>query len=154
MVRGQECPSSDGNVRCGSGTDIAAPLINVRYCPESRHWLIYWVVRFVPKADIRRVIRSFVRELLELLDTSNPSSLRDARPCRAVMPRAPSPHGKPVLQTALRPQSVQSAHNLQGRALPDIALKAFAIIADCLYDPVRPIIGEAERLTELSLDTE
>src|SRR6516165_12742712 len=46
------------------------------------------------------------------------------------MPRAGSPHGKPVLQTALGPQGVQSARNLQWRALPDIALEDFAVIAD------------------------
>src|SRR5215472_8421502 len=70
------------------------------------------------------------------------------------MPRAGSPHGKPVLQTALGPQGVQSALNLQWRALSDIALEDFAVIADRLYDPVRPIIGETERLPELALDTE
>ena len=58
------------------------------------------------------------------------------------------------MQTALGPQGVQSTNNLQWRALPDIALEAFAVIADRLYDPVRPIIGEEERLPELALDTE
>jgi hypothetical protein len=62
------------------------------------------------------------------------------------MPRAGSAHGKPILQTTLGPQGVQSARNLQWRALPDIALKAFAVIADRLDDPVRPITGETERL--------
>src|SRR5215469_14638876 len=70
------------------------------------------------------------------------------------MPRAGSAHGKPVLQTTLGPQGVQSARNLQWRALSDIALEDFAVIADRLYDPVRPIIGETERLPELALNTE
>jgi hypothetical protein len=57
------------------------------------------------------------------------------------MPRAGSAHGKPILQTALGPQDVQSARNLQWRALPDIALEAFAVVPDRLDDPVRPILA-------------
>src|SRR5215831_10792200 len=67
---------------------------------------------------------------------------------------AVSAHGKPVLQTALGPQGVQAARNLQWRALPDVPLEDFAVIADRLDDAVRPIIGEAERLPELALNTE
>src|SRR5262249_57511038 len=70
------------------------------------------------------------------------------------MPRAGSAHGKSVLQTTLGPQGVQAARNLQWRALPDVPLKDFAVIADSLDDAVRPIIGETERLTELALNTE
>jgi len=56
--------------------------------------------------------------------------------------------------SALGPQAVQAPRNLQWRALPDIALEAFAVIADSFDDPVRPIIGQAERFTELAFDTE
>src|SRR5262249_56548807 len=70
------------------------------------------------------------------------------------MPRAVSAHGKPVLQTALGPQGVQAARNLQWRALPDVPLEDIAVIPDPLDDAVRPIIGEAERLPELALNTE
>ena len=106
------------------------------------------------KADIERVIRSPRRRVAGAAQTLPTGSPRGARPCWVAMPRAGSPHGKPVLQTALGPQGVQSARNLQRRALPDIPLEDFAVIADRLYDPVRPIIGEAERLPELALDTE
>src|SRR6516164_8526948 len=106
------------------------------------------------KQTLSKLFDHLVGELLEELPRHFPGSPRGGRPCWVAMPRAGSPHGKPVLQTSLGPQGVQSARNLQWRALPDIALEDFAVIADRLYDPVRPIIGEAERLPELALDTE
>src|SRR5215469_5912708 len=63
-------------------------------------------------------------------------------------------HRQPVLQTAFSPQPVEAARNLQWRALTDVPLEDFAVIADRLDDAVRPIIGQAERLPELALDAE
>src|SRR5208282_312945 len=67
---------------------------------------------------------------------------------------AGSANRRPVLQTALRPQCVEAAHDLQRRALADVALETFAVIADVLDDAVRPIVGEAERFTILALAAE
>src|SRR5262249_42611756 len=60
----------------------------------------------------------------------------------------------PASQTSFSPQPVEPARNLQWRALTDVALEDFAVIADRLDDAGRPIIGQAERLPELALDAE
>src|SRR5690242_14054632 len=63
-------------------------------------------------------------------------------------------NGQPVLQPALSPQRVQTARNFQRRALADIAFEDFTVIADGLDDPVSPIVGQPERLSELAFDAE
>ena len=57
-----------------------------------------------------------------------------------------------VLQAALGPQRIEPARNLQRRALTDVTLEAFAVIADRLDDVVGPIVAQPERLAELALD--
>src|SRR6185312_11227527 len=49
---------------------------------------------------------------------------------------------------------IEPARDLERRALPDIALKTLAVIADVLDDAVGPIVGQPNRLAELALDAE
>src|SRR6202171_1277180 len=66
----------------------------------------------------------------------------------------PSANGQTVLQAALGPQRVEPARDLQRRALADIALKNFAVIADGLDDAIGPVVGQPEPFTELAFETE
>src|SRR5215831_16674378 len=59
-----------------------------------------------------------------------------------------------VLQPALGPQCVQSARDLERRALADVALEHLAVISDMLDDAIHPILGQAELLAERTLDPE
>src|SRR5271169_3231753 len=72
----------------------------------------------------------------------------ERRACRPLANR------RPVLQTALGPQSVEATHDLQGRALPDVSIEHFAVIPDMLDNAVRPVVGQAERFAVLALDTQ
>src|SRR5580698_1330989 len=66
----------------------------------------------------------------------------------------PSANGQTVLQAALGPQRVEAARDLQRRALADVALKNFAVIADRLDDAIGPVVGEPEPFTELAFEAE
>src|SRR5512147_1494016 len=59
-----------------------------------------------------------------------------------------------VLDSALVPEVVQAAGNLQLRAGADIAVKGLAVIADGLDDPVEPVLGEAELFAEIAVGAE
>src|SRR5579885_2933135 len=59
-----------------------------------------------------------------------------------------------VLQAALGPQRVEPARDLQRRALADIALKAFAVIADRFDDAHGPIVGKPHAGAEFAFDAE
>src|SRR5580700_2168042 len=79
------------------------------------------------------------------------------RPVAAAAPSQatqPSANGQAVLQAALGPQRVEAARDLQRRALADIALKAFAVIALGLDDAIGPVVGQPERFTELAFEAE
>src|ERR1700720_2979486 len=65
-----------------------------------------------------------------------------------------SANGQTVLQAALGPQRIEPARDLQRRALADIALKAFAVIALGLDDAIGPVVGQAEPFTELAFEAE
>src|SRR5579884_3058953 len=56
-----------------------------------------------------------------------------------------------VLDPSLGPKRIQAACDLERRALPDIAVEDFAIIADQLDDAVDPVLGQSELLAEISL---
>src|ERR1700731_4114824 len=51
-----------------------------------------------------------------------------------------------VLQPALGPQVVEAAVDLEDRARTDIALEAFAVVADLLDDVEDPRLVDAQRL--------
>src|ERR1700719_2417640 len=67
---------------------------------------------------------------------------------------AGSAERRPVLQAALGPQRVETAHDLQRRTLADVAFENFAVIADVLDDAIDPVVGEPERLAVLTLGAE
>src|SRR3954468_16939249 len=63
-------------------------------------------------------------------------------------------HRRRELQTALVPQGIQPARDLQRRALPDVALERLAVVADLLDDAIGPVVGEPERFAVLALAAE
>src|SRR6202035_461366 len=79
------------------------------------------------------------------------------RPVAAATPgqaTVPSANGQAVLQAALGPQRVEAARDLQRRALADIALKNFAVIADRLDDAIGPVVGQPHAFAELTFEAE
>src|SRR6476660_5731072 len=82
------------------------------------------------------------------------SSAIDGPAARTDAQGAGSAERRPVLQAALGPQSVETAHDLQRRALADVALENLAVIADVLDDAIDPVVGEPERLAILTFGAE
>src|SRR5258708_30193889 len=64
------------------------------------------------------------------------------------------PNRRSVLQAALGPQLVQTAVDLEDRALADVALVALAVVTDLLDDVVDPLLVDAERLAHAGGDAE
>ena len=58
------------------------------------------------------------------------------------------------MQAAFAPQRVQAARDLDGRALPHIALEDLPVVADMLDDAIGPVVGESEPFTEVPLDAQ
>src|ERR1700684_1097022 len=65
-----------------------------------------------------------------------------------------SPDRRGGLPSALVPERVQAAGDLDRRAHAHVALENLAVIADVLDDAIGPIVGEAEALAETALDAE
>src|SRR5690606_26491438 len=56
-----------------------------------------------------------------------------------------------VLQTALRPKSVQTTLNLEWAVLADVTLEDFAVIANILDDVVGPVVSKTEVCTDFGV---
>src|SRR5262245_51577133 len=56
-----------------------------------------------------------------------------------------------ILDTALRPEAIEPARNVELRPDPDIAFEHFSIIPYVPHDPHRPVLGEADLLPVASL---
>src|SRR5664279_3487908 len=69
-------------------------------------------------------------------------------------PSFPSPYRRRVLQSALGPQRVEAALDLDRRTHADVALEALAVVPHRLNDAVGPIVGQAEPAAEITLDAE
>src|SRR5437879_2348616 len=74
------------------------------------------------------------------------SAIEGSASAARALPRSDLPERYRVHQTAAAPQIVQSAFELHRRALADIALEAFAVIADLLDDVIGKLVVETEPL--------
>src|SRR5689334_5452091 len=94
----------------------------------------------------RAVIEQTLRDGAKRVGAPDPSSGSDA-PFWPLLPG--SADGRSVLQTALVPQLVQAAGQAQRRLQADIALEAFAVVADLLDDVIGPVLGHAHHLAHV-----
>src|SRR4051812_25173881 len=69
-------------------------------------------------------------------------------------PLARSADRNTVLQTALCPERVKAALDLERRTLADVALKDFAVVAHVLDDLRHPVVGQASCFAEFALCAE
>src|SRR5262249_16659324 len=76
------------------------------------------------------------------------------RPYHRSPPARKSADRRCVLHASLGPERIEAASDLERRALPDIALEYFAIVADQLDDAIDPILGQSELLAEISFRAE
>src|SRR5262245_27426844 len=72
----------------------------------------------------------------------------------AAPPALPSADRRRVLDSALVPEVVQAARNVELGAGADIAVERFTVVADMLDDAHHPVLGEAELFAEVAVAAE
>src|SRR5215218_9054280 len=59
-----------------------------------------------------------------------------------------------ILQSAVRPERVKAALDLERRTLADVALEDLAVVAHVLDDPHHPVVRQADGFAEFPLRAE